>query len=254
MSDNERDSAPIRIPGRESAARPLPRRFYKTVSVAPAPDGGLVVQLDGRNARTPGRRELAVPSRRLADAIASEWDAAASTIDPAAMPMTRLVNTALDGVVARRQEVAADVVKYAASDLVCYRAGHPAGLVESQKAHWDPVVDWAATRHGTKLVVTQGITYVAQPADALSRLAVSLDGLDAFRLTGVHVMTTLMGSALLSLAVLDRSLTAEAAWAAANVDEDWQIAEWGPDDEAATRRARRWQEMQAAAGLLILLG
>ena len=245
---------PIRLPSRESQAKPLPRRFYKAVAVGPAASGqGHAILLDGRAARTPGKHELALPTATFAEAIAAEWAAQVAVINPAHMPLTRLVNTAIDGVAARRPEVAADVVKYAGNDLICYRAEFPAGLAARQAELWDPILAWAKDRHGADLHTGQGIVQVAQPDGLGERLSRVVAPLDAFRLTALHVMTTLMGSAVLSLAVLDGRLVAAAAWEAAHVDEDWQISEWGSDDEAVARREQRWLEMQAAAELLRLL-
>lgn len=244
--------APVatKTPGREPAARPLPRRFYAEVATAPSTTGvGHVIQLDGRPVRTPGRRELSLPTTALATAVAAEWAAQVTLIDPARMPLTRLANTAIDGVADRSVEVAADIASYATSDLLCYRADYPEGLAERQRALWDPCLVWASQTLGVRLEVVNGLMPVAQPADTSPKIAASIVTWDPFKLTAVHVMTTLMGSALLALAVVHGRLTAEAAWEAAHLDEDWQIADWGEDAEAKARRARRWTEMQAAAGL-----
>jgi chaperone required for assembly of F1-ATPase len=241
------------LPGRD-AAKPLPRRFYKLVEVGPADaSGGRAILLDGRTVRTPGKRELRLASRALAEAVATEWDVQRTAIDPATMPLTRLVNTAIDGVETQKADVAADIIKYAGSDLICYRADYPEGLTRRQEALWDPVLAWAAERHGASFTVASGIMPVTQPAEAGQRVANAVAPLDTLRLTALHVMTTLMGSALLALAVIDGRLTPEAAWEAAHVDEDWQIAEWGEDSEAAARRERRWHEMQAASALARLV-
>ncbi len=246
---------PIIVPGREAAAKPLPRRFYTTVDVGPAdPVTGYPILLDGRTARTPGRRELRLPTEPLAQAVAGEWAAQQSVIDPATMPLTRLVNTAIDGVALRMADVAADVAKYAGNDLLCYRADYPAGLAARQRQLWDPVLAWIAERHCAPMAVGSGLMPITQSAETEHQITAALEPLDALRLTSLHVMTTLTGSALLSLAVLGGHLTPEAAWEAAHVDEDWQIAEWGEDAEAMARRRHRWQEMQAAAALARLAG
>lgn len=249
-----RKGEPIRLPSREAQGKPLARRFYKSVAVGPGTTGqGHAILLDGRAARTPAKHPLSLPTPALAEAVAAEWAAQGAEINPAHMPLTRLVNTAIDGVAGRRPEVAADIVKYAGSDLVCYRAQFPEGLAQRQALLWDPVIAWAKERHGAELEIGQGILHIAQAPDTADRLRRVVDPLDAFRLTALHVMTTLMGSAVLSLAVLDERLGARAAWEAAHVDEDWQISEWGSDDEAVARREQRWREMQAAAELLRLL-
>lgn len=236
-----------------SLRQPLPRRFYTVASVDTVGDREHRLLLDGRPARTPRKALLALPGRPLAEALAAEWEAQTAHVDPAAMPLTRLANTALDGVTGREAEVRADIVKYGGSDLLCYRAEHPAGLVARQTALWDPVLAWAAGIAGAPFAVQRGIMPVAQAPSALAGLERSLAGLGAFGLTAVHAMTTLMGSALLALAVQRRHLQADSAWEAAHVDEDWQIAEWGEDEEAARRRAQRRLEMEAAARMLALL-
>jgi chaperone required for assembly of F1-ATPase len=231
-----------------------PKRFYRAVSVDGAKPTYRVL-LDGRPVRTPARKELAVPSRALAQALAAEWEAQGDHIDPGTMPLTRLVNSALDGVTGREAEVRAEIAKYAASDLVCYRASapHERELARRQAAAWDPVLAWARRELDVHLSIGQGIVPVAQPQAAAAAIEGVLGGLDAFALAAHHVMTTLTGSALLALAHAGGRLTAEKAWAAAHVDEDWQISQWGEDAEAKARRQRRWTEMQAASRLLALL-
>jgi chaperone required for assembly of F1-ATPase len=194
-----------------------------------------------------------VPTRALAEALAVEWEAQGERIDPATMPLTRLVNSVLDGVTGREAEVRGDVAKYAASDLLCYRAEGPAELVRRQAEAWDPVLAWAREALGARLVLGEGVVPVAQPSAATAAVEGALAELDAFSLAAHYVMTTLTGSALLALAHARGRLTAEEAWAAAHVDEDWQISQWGEDAEAKARRDRRWAEMQAASRLLELL-
>jgi len=257
-------------PVKPSAERRLTRLFYKTVTVAdgsptsavgvpptpnPSPQGGggHLVLLDGKPVRTPAKALLALPTRALAEAVAREWSAQHEHIDPATMPLTRLANSAIDGVRGREAEVRADIAKYAGSDLLCYRASEPEGLVRRQAEMWDPVLGWARDTLGARFAMAQGIMPVAQPEAAISAIAVALEGFDAFGLAALHVMTTLTGSALLTMAHARGRLTAEQAWTAAHVDEDWQIGKWGEDAQAAARRQRRWSEMQAAGRMLALL-
>jgi chaperone required for assembly of F1-ATPase len=230
------------------------KRFFAVASTEATADGRWRLTLDGRPARTPAKHEVAVPSEPLAMIVAAEWQAQPARLDPASMPMTRLLNSAIDGVAGREAEVAADIIKYAMSDLVCYRAERPEGLVERQSALWDPVLTWAEGRYAIRLARQSGVIPVSQSPGVSQRLGGALAGLGHFRLAALHVMTTLMGSALLALAVAERHLGAEEAWTAAHVDEDWQIAKWGSDAEATARRAGRHQDMLAAARLISLLG
>jgi len=231
----------------------LPKRFYREVAVARTADGAFTVTLDGRTARTPQRAPLAVPSQAAAERVAQEWRAQRDVIDPASMPATRLVASAIDAVAADAASVRAEIVKYAGSDLVCYRAGEPEGLVARQAAAWDPVLDWARSVLEARFVLVEGVTFAEQPPHTLASLAARLAPLDAFALAAVHVMTTLSGSALIATMVADGAITAGDAWRAAHVDEDWNIERWGADDEASARREARRREFEAAADLAAAL-
>jgi chaperone required for assembly of F1-ATPase len=237
----------------------MPKRPYQTVTIAAvhSPSSGgedLVVMLDGRPVHTPARNALKLPTRALAEAVAAEWDAQGERIDPATMPLTTLANSAVDGVMGREAEVRGGIVSYAGSDLVCYRAEAPPELVRRQAQAWDPILAWSRAALGADLNVAHGIMPTAQPEAASEAIDRVLAPQGPFHLAALHVMTTLMGSALLALAHAQGHLGADAAWAAAHVDEDWLISQWGEDEEATARRQRRWQEMQAASRLLALLG
>lgn len=226
----------------------LRKRFYETVTVAPGP-GGFGVQLDGRPVKTPARRTLAVPVKPLAQALADEWQAQREVVDPAAMPLTRLVNSIIDGVVDAPAPVKAEVAKFLGSDLICYRADGPDGLVQRQMQHWNPVILWAREALGAPFVLGEGVTFVEQPVEALAAAARAIPD-DPWRLGAVSAITTLTGSALIALAVAQGRLSTADAWTAAHVDEDWNMHQWGRDQEALERRAAREAEMQAAATVL----
>jgi chaperone required for assembly of F1-ATPase len=232
---------------------PLPKRFYKAVSVEP--DGEVFgVRLDGKPVRTPGKALLALPNAAAAALVAGEFEAQAEVIDPVTMPTLRLVNTAIDGVAADPQAVLEDILRFASSDLLCYRADGPQGLVDRQNRHWDPVLDWARSDLGARFNLAEGVIHVEQPRGTIAVLGAHLARrADPLRLAALHVMTSLTGSALLALAVEAGGLDTEAAWLAAHVDEDWQIEQWGQDAEALSRRAQRKRDMMAAAGLLAVL-
>ena len=237
---------------RAGQPRVLPKRFYTDVTAAPRGDGHAVL-LDGRPLRTPGKLVLVLPTAALAEAIVAEWSAQKEHIDPLSMPLTRLANSVRDQVDGREREVRADIAKYAGSDLVCYRADSPEGLVAAQTRAWDPVLDWARRDLGCDLAVGTGIVHVAQSAQSRAAIEAAIAPLEGFRLASAHVMTTLLGSVILALAVLHGHLTADDAWAAAHVDEDWQAAKWGADAEASRRRAARLAEFRAADRVCALL-
>ena len=252
---SERNEAP-RDPMRAAQAnmRPQPvRRFYQAVEVTEQ-DGRFVLSLDGRGARTPGRNPLAAHSRALMLEVAAEWERQRETIDPAEMPLTRLLNSAIDGVAHTMAETRADILRYAGSDLLCYRAEEPDTLVERQAHAFDPVLRWAAESLGARFNVTTGIVHVAQPHAALAAMSAALDAYDdPAALAALSVMTTLTGSALLALAVARGLLSPENAWRAAHVDEDFQAERWGADVEAMARREARRREFEAAAIVVALM-
>src|SRR5262249_26330294 len=230
-------------------ARPILRkRFYERPSTAP--EGKLyAVRLDDKPVRTPAGRLLAAPSPALAEALAAEWEAQREMIDPAKMPLTRLANSIIDGVSERPAQVAEEIARYLASDLVCYRAGSPRGLVERQARHWDPITEWARDVLGARLLLAAGVVHVTQPETALAAAGAAIPS-DPWPLGALHSVTTLTGSALLALALSRGRITADEAWAAAHVDEDWNMEQWGRDDLALERRAYRYAELQAAATVL----
>lgn len=233
----------------------LPKRFYKTVSTTPDETGSVpayLLLLDERSVKTPGKTVLALPTQALAEAAAEEWRAQGEHIDPATMPLNRIVNSALDGVRGRENEVRDDIAAYAGSDLLCYRAEAPADLVALQAEFWDPLLDWAAQALPARFVLAQGVMPVNQPPRALEAVRSALTGVEALPLAALHVMTTLTGSAILPLAHTHGAIDADKAWQAAHVDEDYQISEWGEDAEAAERRRKRWLEFQAAASVWAL--
>jgi len=233
---------------RRAMRPPLRRRFYKTARAAEA-EGGYAVLLDDAPVRTPGRRSLTLPSRPLAEAVAAEWQAQAEHIDPMRMPLTRLVNAIIDGVAQAAGPVKAEIEKYLGSDLIFYRADSPPGLVQRQAQHWDPLVAWARDELGARFVLAEGVVPVTQPEHARAAAAAAIPD-DPWRLGAVHVITTLTGSAVIALAVAHAHLTADQAWAAAHVDEDWNMEQWGRDALALERRSFRFAEVQAAVTVL----
>ncbi|MBI4724268.1 MAG: ATPase [Rhodomicrobium sp.] len=222
------------------------KRFYKVAGSAEHSDG-FGVQLDGRPIKTPAGSLLVVPTRALADAIAAEWNAQGEVIVPASLPLTKLANTAIDGVSGRQAEVANDILQYAATDLLCYRASHPAPLAARQAQAWDPILNWISAEYDAQFLTGTGVAHVTQPDASLGALRGVIMELDAFTLTALHVKTSLTGSALIALAHAGGYLSAVAAWDAANIDENWQISQWGEDFEAAQRQKSRFAEFEAAS-------
>ncbi|ALR21653.1 ATP12 family chaperone protein [Sphingobium baderi] len=217
------------------------RRFYKDAAIVPG-DAGFEIQLDGRPVRTPARALLSLPNAALAQAVAEEWRRQGDSIDPRAMPFTGLANAAIDQIAPAREAFAAGVARYAETDLLCYRAEGPDRLVARQAAAWNPLLDWARTRYDVTFRVTQGIIHIAQPPETLERLATTVAAFDPFTLAGLSTLVTLSGSLVCGLAVVDGAHDPKAVWAAAEIDEAWQVEQWGEDAEAAARTDLRREQ------------
>jgi chaperone required for assembly of F1-ATPase len=224
------------------------KRFYAKAGIVESSDG-FGITLDDKPIRTPSGRALGAPSRDIADAVAAEWDAQKEFVDPLTMPLTRFANSVVDAVTGRVEAVADDIAKYFKSDLLFYRAGHPEGLVAREAAHWDPVLFWAAETLGAHFILAEGIMHVSQPEQAVAAARAALPA-DPWSVAALHVITTTTGSALLALALWRGVLDPDQVWAAAHVDEDWNIEKWGADEEVTARRAARLVDFRAAMRIL----
>jgi chaperone required for assembly of F1-ATPase len=228
------------------------KRFYKEAKVTAAGDE-FGVQLDGKPLLTPGKRALRVPSRALAEAIAAEWQGQGVTVKPLELPLTRLVSTALDRVEPRSADVIGEIAKYATTDLLCYRADEPRELIERQAQIWQPLLDWTEARFAAPLTVTQGVFPVAQDLATLAAIERAIAAHDSLQLVALHLATTACGSVVLGLALLAERLSPEEAFAAAALDESFQIERWGEDVEQTQRRAALKEDIALAARFAALL-
>jgi len=223
------------------------KRFYKTVAAE-----GRSLRLDDRVLKTPRGAPLDLPTQALAEAIAEEWRVQGEDIDPQSMPLTKLANTAIDGVVPRRDEVIAEIGAFAKHDHLCYRTDKPAELARRQREAWDPLLDWAAGRYGAPLMTAHGVTSIAQPESSLSALRKAVEVFDPFVVSALHVIASICGSLVLALAVADGRLSAEEAFALSQVDERFQAEKWGLDSEAEMRAKRLERELVTAGRFMDL--
>lgn len=230
-----------------------PKRFWKSASAEPV-EGGFAVHLDGRAVKTPAKAPLVLPTRAMAAAIAAEWDAQEGQVRPETMPATRAANSAIDKVRPQFAEVAEMLADYAGTDLLCYRAEGPQALIDRQAAGWNPLLDWAAQRHGAPLVATAGVMHIVQPAPSLAALRAAIFAQNPFQLAALHDLIAITGSAVLGLAVADGHLSPAEAFDLSRIDEHWQIEQWGEDDEAAQSEAVKRQAVEDAARFYALCG
>jgi chaperone required for assembly of F1-ATPase len=228
------------------------KRFWKTAAVVEAEDG-FSLALDGRPLKTPARATLLVPSRALAEEIAQEWRDCGEEIDPRAMPLTGLANAAIDRVAPDRDSFANTLARYAEADLFCYRAEYPPSLAARQAEIWDPLLGWARRRFVVDFAVGTGILHFDQPPATVERLAHALAALDPFRLAAVSPLVTIGGSLVAALGVVEGAIAIDVAIAAVSLDEQWQIEQWGADDEAVAVLEARAADLRAAARFVDLL-
>lgn len=230
---------------------PGPRRFYRTVEVA-ARDGGFAILLDGKPARTPAQGPFLSPTRGLADAIAAEWDVQEKTIEPLSMPLWVLVSSALYDVVQARERVLENVAGFARTDLLCYRATHPADLIALQRERWQPLLDWAAREFDAPLKVMDGVIFEDQPEPAMAALHKAVASHDDHGLAALSHATRALGSLVLALALVRGRIAGVEAIELSLLDELYQIEKWGDDPEAHARRAEIHAEVLAAERFLAL--
>ncbi len=225
------------------------KRFWKETTVGEI-DGGFQVLLDGRQVKTPAKTLLVVPTRAMAEAIASEWDAQEGEVDPTTMPVTRSANAALDKVAAQRNEVVEMLASYGGTDLLCYRASEPNELIDRQKAAWDPLLDWLAANHKVRLAVGNGVMHVAQDAAGQATLLAAVDRLNNFEVAAFHDLVAMSGSLVIALAVSESRLDVADGWRLSRIDETWQEEQWGIDEEASELAAKKFKEFSTAARIL----
>ncbi|MCA8867953.1 MAG: ATPase [Rhodobacteraceae bacterium] len=216
----------------------LKKRFWKQALVKPE-DGGFAVLLDQYPLRSPGGSSLLLPTLSLAETVAAEWQAQVEKIDPAAMPMTRRANAAIDKVTPQLHEVVKLLAAYAESDLLCYRAVHPEDLHQRQAVSWDPLLDWAKSRWGAELVVTRGVMPVSQDETHVWKLTGPLYRMTPFQLTGFNDLVVISGSLVLALAAIEPGADPEALFKMSQLDESWQEEFWGVDEEATKARDQK---------------
>lgn len=227
-----------------------PKRFYREVKTV-CEEGGFSILLDGILVKTPARRHFLVPTEVFATLVAHEFENQKEIIDPAKMPITRLVNTVVDGIADDMQAVFEDLLRFVACDMIFYRAQTPKELVQRQCEKWDPLLDWAEEKLGARFYLVEGLMHVEQSRESIQAVSNYLRKFESpYMIATLHTMTTLIGSALIALAVAARKIDADYAWDIAHLDENWMIEQWGFDEELMARRAYKKAEFDAAATVI----
>lgn len=220
-------------------------RFWTSVDIKDHVHG-FCVTLDGRPVKTPGKHDLVLPTRRFAHAVAAEWQAQDGQVRPDTMPFTRAANTAIERVAPQRDEVIAMLAEYADTDLICYLAQAPIELITKQTEIWEPIRQWASQELGLNLQPRSGVMPVSQAPEVVPKTNQILQTFSSNQLVGIHDLIAISGSAVIGLAVVYDHLSIDAAWRAARVDEDWQMSQWGVDEDAESQAAFKRQEFVQA--------
>ena len=229
------------------------RRFWDKVRIVEN-EGGFSITLDDKLVHTPGKRILVVPNHALAEALSTEWNSQNDTVEPGRIPLTRHANSTIDSGVLRRAEVIEEVVRYGATDLVCYRATDPPELIERQIAGWHPLVEWISSKFKIRLQIVSSILPVAQSRATIDGFRIAVSAFDDFPLTGLHAATAACGSLVIALGLAHGQLNAEVAWSLSQLDETYQLERWGQDAEAVNRRARLLTDIEVASQFMVLSG
>jgi chaperone required for assembly of F1-ATPase len=228
------------------------KRFYKDAAPRQSA-GGWEILLDGRHVKTPARNMLILPTAALAEAVAAEWNGQGEKVEPRSMPFTSLANAAIDRVAPDKEAFAAALAQYGESDLLCYRADHPAALADRQAKLWDPLIAWGRRRFDVDFEIVCGVIHKAQPDNTVRQLAQAVAARGVFELAALAPLVTIAGSLLIALALAEDAIGLEEAWSAAALDEQWQTEQWGEDAEAAAALAGRRADFEAGYQFLKLL-
>ncbi|WP_166418477.1 ATP12 family chaperone protein [Cochlodiniinecator piscidefendens] len=228
------------------------KRFWTDVTVSKI-DEGYTILLDGRRIKTPAKTAFYVPSERLAEEIAKEWDAQTDVVNPNTMPFTRAANSAIDKVTPQHSEVADMLADYGGTDLLCYRADSPEELIQRQAEAWDPLLAWSAEALEAPLIQISGVMFASQPKASLESLKRRVHELDSFMLAGFHDLVAISGSLVIGFAALNGHMGIENLWEVSRLDESWQAEQWGEDEEATQQALLKREAFIQAAKYCALL-
>ena len=207
------------------------KRFWKNVHVVSS-EAGYFIKLDDKILKTPAKKQMMLPTEALAKKVASEWDEQVEEIHPTTMPFTKSANAALDKVSEQFEEVSSLISEYGDTDLLYYRADSPPELQKRQKTGWDPIVKWAENTFKVQINCGTGIVYIPQNEKLFSETRKKINNLSIFELTALYDMVSITGSLILGLAIINGRLSAEEAYQLSRIDEQWQLEQWGEDEEA----------------------
>ncbi|RGP39958.1 ATP synthase mitochondrial F1 complex assembly factor [Altererythrobacter insulae] len=229
------------------------KRFYEKVDVTEVADGGWQVTLDGRGLKTVKGTPQIVPTRALAQELAREWSDQGEDMEASHFVHRDQTDFAIDIVALDRGAAIDQMIKYAETDTLCYRADPDDALFARQQSKWEPLLAKVEQSHGLKFTRVSGIMHREQPEATMANLRKQLQEKDAFTLAGMQTMAALSASMCVPLLALEDDAEPISLWRAASLEEEWQADLWGRDPQAEERRAKRQEAFLSAFRWIQLL-
>lgn len=222
-----------------------------TITITPQA-ADFVLSNNGAPMLTHGKLPLALPTKALAEAIASEWQGQAK-YSANAMKLTALAYTAIDRIEPQKANVVEALLVFLDTDTLSYREADENKLLATQQEQWDPVLAWAGKKFGATWQTTSGVMPIDQSPALHKAVGAYLNALDSMTLSALSVLASVYSSLVLAIAVVDRHIDAMRGFTLSRLEEDCQAEQWGVDEEAAARAKRLEDEARAASQFLNLL-
>lgn len=204
------------------------KKFYHLVSITPQAQGYAVL-LDGKPVKTQGGQVLISPTEEIAMLVMREWMAQVDVIDPQSMPVTQILVTHLDRVMAQRPVLQKELLGYLDTDLLCYRADNPPEAGHAQAVRWDPVLKWFEEHFAIKLKTTTSLSPIRQDKKAHQAVETYVLNLPDTVFTVLQILTAETGSLLLALAFVEGQVSPADAFEVAQVDEEFKAGLYNED-------------------------
>ncbi len=202
---------------------------------------------------------IELPSEAWCQAIATEWKPK-PTIKPDTQrdsfnlkpnrPATQVARLALQGTAVEPEKYQQQLLDYLSTDTILFWQESPSGLMQMQRAHWQPVLEWIAMEFGDCPKKCFGLQPATVPKNLRLALKAWLQARNPYCLAGMVFLTGITGSIMLSIALAARYIDAETAYKAACLEALYQRERWGADAEGDMRLDRVRKSCILAADFL----
>lgn len=219
------------------------KKFYTDVSLEKSDDGYLVL-LDGKAIKTPLKKVMLCPTKKLAQAIMQEWISQGDVINLRDMPMMQLLNTAIDRVAGQRKKMGEEFISHLDNDTIVYRAEQSDELTALEIKLWQPLYDWVKETFAEDIQTTENILSHVDNKGLKKKIKHWMMGLDDYHLTVLLESGALTSSTIIGAVFCHDNITAEQAFEAAYLEENYQAQKWAPDKQATENRAQTLRELK----------